>query len=117
MLSKTDGKQTKLSIHTEIGRLGSGPYTAEPANNMVERVLNRIPGHGGCELRWNRNFHELVRRHIFRWRKKAGHGAFDVEKPEAVQTKQDSVKHRLGCLGRVERVNVALCIIEFVAFE
>ena len=84
-----------INSYSKKGRLGSGPqHVAEPANNMVERVLNRIPG-----PRWVRVaagtgiFMGLCAVTFFGGRKKkAGHGAFDVEKPEAVQTKQDSAE-------------------------
>lgn len=84
-----------INKYSSKGGIGSGPqHVAEPANNMVERLLNRIPG-----PRWVRVaagtglFLGFCGVTFFSGRKKqAGHGAFDVEKPEAVQRGQDSAE-------------------------
>jgi hypothetical protein len=89
----------KQMVEKIIGGKKAGPmagpaHITQPANNIVEHFLNRIPG-----PRWIR---VLVGTSFFMGfcgvtffggkKKKSGHGAFDTEKPEMVQRGQDSAE-------------------------
>ena len=68
--------------------------TTKPANNIVERFLNRIPGPRWVRVLAGTSFFMGFCGLTFfgGTKKKSGHGAFDTEKPEMVQRGQDSAE-------------------------
>ena len=84
-----------INKYTKKGGIGSGPtHVAAPANNIVERMLNRIPGPPWVRVLAGTGFFlGFCGVTFFGGKsKQAGHGAFDVEKPEAVQRGQDTAE-------------------------
>ena len=86
----------------------SGPshVTTQPANNIVERFLNRIPGPRWVKVLVGTSFFTGFCGLTFFSgpKKKSGHGAFDPEKPEMVQRGQDSAEAaRLGRFSKGQR--------------
>lgn len=70
------------------------PHVAPPANNIIEKFLNRIPGPRWVRVLAGTSFFMGFCGLTFfgGTKKKSGHGAFDTEKPEMVQRGQDSAE-------------------------
>ena len=83
-------------ISGKASMMAGTSHVAKPANNIIERFLNRIPGPRWVRVLAGTSFFLGFCGVTFfgGTKKKSGHGAFDTEKPEMVQRGRTLLRQR-----------------------